>query len=182
MDHQVRHLALVIGSLREGSYNRKVAEYIRSIAPDAWQISEIEIADLPLYNQDYDGQPIECYERVRSQIAAADGILFVTPEHNRSIPAALKNLLDIASRPAGRSVWAGKKAAVLTASIGGYGGINSGLHLRQILQMLGVTVLVQPEVYLARIQSALDEQGVLVESRTQRLLQQWVAAVDQWLS
>lgn len=181
MAYSVRQIVLLIGSLRADSYNRKVAQYIRSIAPDYWQVSEVEIADLPIYNQDFDDQPIEVYERVRGQIAAADAVLFITPEHNRSVPAALKNVVDIVSRPAGRNVWAGKKAAVVTASTGSYGGINAGVHLRQILQMLGVTVLVQPEVYLTRIQEKVDELGVLNNERTQRFLQQFVHAFDRWL-
>ncbi len=111
MPHHVRHVALIVGSLRAESFNRKIADYVCQIAPQRWQISEIEIGDLPLYNQDRDDEPIEAYERVRGQLAAADVVLIVTPEHNRSVPAALKNVLDIASRPAGRGVWGGKKSS-----------------------------------------------------------------------
>ena len=107
---QTKHIALVIGSLRRDSINRKVAQYIQNIAPSSWQITEVQIGDLPVYNQDFDEQSIAQYDRIRAQIAAADAVLFVTPEHNRSIPAALKNLLDVASRPACKGVWAGKRA------------------------------------------------------------------------
>ncbi|MFD1245946.1 NADPH-dependent FMN reductase [Paralysiella testudinis] len=181
MPHHVRHIALIVGSLRRDSINRKVADYITGVAPQRWQISEIEIGDLPLYNQDLDAEPIEAYERVRGQIAAADVVLVVSPEHNRSVPAAVKNILDIASRPAGRGVWAGKKAAVVTASPGVYGGLSAGLHLRQILQALGVSVLVAPEVYLSRAFDALDEQGQLTDARALALLNRFVQALDAWL-
>ena len=113
---QRKHIALVIGSLRRDSINRKIAQYIQSIAPASWVIDEIHIGDLPVYNQDFDAERIEAYERVRAQIKQADAVLFVTPEHNRSIPAAVKNLLDITSRPVGQSVWTGKRAAVVCAS------------------------------------------------------------------
>ncbi len=181
MPHHVRHVALIVGSLRAESFNRKIADYVCQIAPQRWQISEIEIGDLPLYNQDRDDEPIEAYERVRGQLAAADVVLIVTPEHNRSVPAALKNVLDIASRPAGRGVWGGKKAAVITASPGSYGGFACGLHLRQILQSLGVSVLVTPELYLSRIQESVGSDGELDSSRTQAALKQFVQALDAWL-
>lgn len=181
MPHHVRHVALIVGSLRRDSVNRQVAEHIRRIAPERWQISEIEIGDLPLYNQDFDAEPIESYERVRGQLAAADVVVFVTPEHNRSIPAAVKNLIDIASRPAGRSVWSDKKAAVVTASPSLYGGLPAGLHLRQILQLLGVPVLMAPEVHLGQVFTAMDESGQLADAAVLALLEKFVRALDGWL-
>ena len=181
MPHNVRQVALIVGSLRAESLNRKIAQYVCDIAPARWQISEIEIGDLPLYDQGRDEEPIEAYERVRGQLAAADAVLIITPEHNRSIPAALKNVLDIASRPAGRSVWTGKKAALITASPGTYGGISCGLHVRQILQSLGVSVLVAPELYLSRVTEALDAEGKVADARTQTALKKWVQALDNWL-
>ena len=110
---QQKNIALVVGSLRRDSINRKIALYIQSIAPSSWQITEVQIGDLPVYNQDFDNESIAAYDRVRQQLQSADAVLFATPEHNRSIPAALKNLLDVASRPAGKGVWAGKRAAVV---------------------------------------------------------------------
>ena len=138
---QQKNIALVVGSLRRDSINRKIALYIQSIAPSSWQITEVQIGDLPVYNQDFDNESIAAYDRVRQQLQSADAVLFATPEHNRSIPAALKNLLDVASRPAGKGVWAGKRAAVVCASPSTYGGLSSGLHLRQVLESLGVTVM-----------------------------------------
>ena len=123
-----------------------MAHYIAAQAPDGVAIEEIAIADLPLYTQDLDKQSVPAYDRIRARLKAANAVLIVSPEHNRSIPAAVKNVIDTASRPFGQSVWNGKKVAVVTASPGGYGGINSGLHLRQSLQSLGADVLIAPEV------------------------------------
>ena len=178
---QTKHIALVIGSLRRDSINRKVAQYIQSIAPSSWQITEVQIGDLPVYNQDFDEQSIAQYDRIRAQIAAADAVLFVTPEHNRSIPAALKNLLDVASRPAGKSVWAGKRAAVVCASPSTFGGLSSGLHLRQALESLGVPVMIAPEVFLSKAFDLLNEQGEFANERSQAFLQKFVTAWDAWL-
>lgn len=175
-------IALVIGSLRKDSVNRKVAEYLRSVAPDGTVFEEVRLDDLPLYNPDQDETEIAAYTRVRTQIQNADAVLIVSPEYNRSVPAAVKNLLDVASRPAGKSVWGGKKAAVVTASPGSYGGLSSGLQLRQILQTLGVTVLVNPEVYLSHAYDALDEQGKLSNKRTLAFLKTFMDGFAAWLS
>lgn len=174
-------VALIIGSLRKDSINRKVAEVIQRLAPEDWQFDEVKLDDLPVYNQDFDEQQIDSYERVRQQIAAADAILFVTPEHNRSVPAAVKNVLDIVSRLAGKSQWAGKKSAVVTASPSTFGGLSSGLTLRQILQSLGVPVLISPEVHLSRAFDMLNEQGEFDNQRTEEFLQKFVNSFDAWL-
>lgn len=167
------NIALIIGSLRKESINRKFAEYIVSQIPDSITVSEVDIADLPLYNQDYDDTTIESYERVRAQLKAADAVLIVTPEHNRTMPAALKNVVDIASRPFKESVWTGKKVALVTASPGSFGGINSGLDVRKSMQMLSAQMMINPEINLSRATESLDEQGVSSE-RTQKYLQRFV--------
>ena len=178
---QQKNIALVIGSLRRDSINRKIALYIQSIAPSSWQITEVQIGDLPVYNQDFDNESIAAYDRVRQQLQSADAVLFVTPEHNRSIPAALKNLLDVASRPAGKGVWAGKRAAVVCASPSTYGGLSSGLHLRQVLESLGVTVMISPEVFLSKAFDLFNQQGEFDNERSQAFLQKFVTAWDAWL-
>ncbi|WP_037587673.1 NADPH-dependent FMN reductase [Stenoxybacter acetivorans] len=178
----LRQIALIVGSLRQDAYSKKIAAFLRANAPANWQITEIEINDLPLYNQDYDDDPIESYERVRGQLSVVDAVLFISPEHNRSIPAALKNVIDIASRPAGKSVWTGKKTAVITSSPGTFGGLSAGLHLRQVLQLLSAQVLVAPEVYLSRITDSLDEQGNLSDERTQTFLRRFIQTFDDWLA
>ncbi len=178
---QKKHIALVIGSLRRDSINRKVAQYIQSIAPASWVIDEVHIGDLPVYNQDFDAKRIEAYEQVRTQIKQVDAVLFVTPEHNRSIPAAVKNLLDIASRPAGQSAWTGKLAAVVCASPSTFGGLSSGLHLRQVLEALGVQVMISPEVFLSKAFDLLNKQGEFANERSQAFVQKFVVAWDVWL-
>lgn len=173
-------IALIVGSLSQNSLNRSVANYLAAQAPEGVSVEEVVIGDLPLYTQDLDGETIAVYERVRSQLSAADAVLFVTPEHNRSVPAAVKNLVDIASRPFGKSVWNGKKTAIVTASPGGYGGINSGLHLRQILQSLGADTLNAPEVFLSRANAALNEQGEVSDERTAGFLNKFASAFYGW--
>lgn len=170
------NIALIIGSLRKESINRKFAEYIVSQIPEGVTIEEVNIADLPLYNQDYDDTTIDSYERVRQQLKAADTVLIVTPEHNRTMPAALKNVIDIASRPHGDSAWTDKKVAVVTASPGTYGGRASGLDVRKSMQMLSAQVMIAPEVYLGHATDSLDEDGNVSE-RTQKFLQKFVKAL-----
>lgn len=167
------NIALIIGSLRKESINRKFAEYIVSQMPDGINVDEVRIADLPFYNQDFDETTIESYERVRKQLKAADAVLIVTPEHNRTMPAALKNVVDIASRPYKESVWTHKKVAVVTASPGSFGGINSGLDVRKSMQMLSAQMMVDPEVHLSRATDSLNEDGS-VSPRTQKFLQRFV--------
>lgn len=167
------NIALIIGSLRKESINRKFAEFIAAQMPDNVTIKEVHIADLPLYNQDYDDTTIDSYERVRQQLKDADAVLMVTPEHNRTMPAALKNVVDIGSRPYSKSVWTRKKVAVVTASPGSFGGINSGLDVRKSMQMLSAEVMIDPEIHLSRATDSLNEDGSVSE-RTQKFLQGFV--------
>lgn len=166
-------VALIIGSLRAESINRKFAEYIVSQLPDGIEVEEVKIADLPLYNQDDEERDIDSYNRVRRQLKAADAVLIVTPEHNRTIPAALKNVIDIGSRPYGESVWTDKKVAVVTASPGNYGGRASGLDVRKSMQMVSARMMIRPEVYLSRANDSLDEEGKVVP-KTQAFLKKFV--------
>lgn len=166
-------IAVIVGSLSQHSINRNMAQKIVENAPADVQIEEVYLADLPLYTQDLDALSIPAYDRVREQLKRADAVLIASPEHNRSVPAALKNVLDIGSRPFGQSVWNGKKVAVVTASPGSYGGINAGVHLRQILQALGANVLSAPEVYLSRAGLELDE-------RTQSFLAKFADSFFAW--
>lgn len=166
-------IGLIIGSQRKASINRQFADYIVSQLPEHIEVTEINIADLPLYNQDYDERDIDSYTRVRTQIGETDAVLIVTPEHNRTMPAALKNVIDIGSRPHGHSVWTGKKVAVVTASPGTYGARSSGLDVRKSMQMLSAEMMISPEVYLGHATDSLDEDGQVSE-RTQKFLQKFV--------
>lgn len=176
----MKNIALIVGSLSRNSLNRKIADHLVAQLPSDFQVSEVQINDLPLYTQDLDAQSVPAYDRVRAQLAQADAVLIVSPEHNRSVPAALKNVIDAASRPFGYNVWAGKKTAVVTASPGAYGGINSGLDLRKIFQAVGADVL-QNEVYLSQAHTALDEQGSVANERTAQFLNKFAAAFADWV-
>lgn len=167
-------VALILGSISQKSMTHKIAQFMVEQFPENIQYDVVQIQDLPLYTQDLDSITVPAYERVREQLKTADAVLIVTPEHNRSVPAALKNLLDIGSRPSGQNVWAGKKVAVATASPGSYGGINSGLHIRQILQALGSNVL-SAEVYLSQAHTALSEEGKVINERTAGFLGKFAA-------
>lgn len=154
------NIALIIGSLRKESINCKFAKYIVSQMPDHVNIKEVGIADLPLYNQNYDDTTIDSYERVRQQLKNADAVLIATPEHKRTMPAALKNIVDITSRPYKKSVWTHKKVTVVTASPGSFGGINSGLDVRKNMQMLSAQMMIDPETHLSRATDSLNEVAV----------------------
>lgn len=175
------NIALIIGSLSQNSLNRNIATHIIKQLPATIAVQEVVIADLPLYTQDLDSTPIPSYERVREQIGSADAVLIVSPEHNRSMPAAVKNVLDVVSRPSGQNLWANKKVAIVTASPSSYGGINSGMHLRQSLQAVGATVLVAPEVYLSQAHTALDEHGQVVSERTATFLNKFAQSLADWV-
>jgi chromate reductase len=157
-------IAIIVGSLRKDSINRKVARSICGIRGDNLDCTMVEIGDLPLYNQDYDGSPNEPeqYARFRDQVRSADGVLFVSPEYNRGMPGVLKNAIDIGSRPYGQSVWDKKPAAIVTASPGAIGGFGSNHQIRQSCVFLNMPVMQQPEAYLGPVSAdSVDESGCL---------------------
>ena len=155
-------IAIVVGSLRKDSINRKVAMSLCAMAHDRLNCDIVPIDDLPLYNQDSDANPPEQYVRFRKEIAAADGVLFVTPEYNRGLPGALKNAIDVGSRPYGQSVFAKKPAAVVTASPGGVGGFGANHQLRQCCVFLDMPLMAQPEAYLGHVtDDSFDADGQL---------------------
>jgi chromate reductase, NAD(P)H dehydrogenase (quinone) len=141
-------IAIVTGSLRRDSFNRKFANALAKLGPDSFVFQQVEIGDLPLYNQDDDSAPAPSVIRLKAEIAAAQGLLFVTPEYNRSIPGVLKNAIDHASRPYGKSAWAGKPAGVIGVSPGAIGTALAQQHLRNILAYLDVPTLGQPEAFI----------------------------------
>lgn len=152
-------IAVVVGSLRRDSFNRKLATAIAKLAPPEFSFNQIEIGDLPLYNQDDDANQAESVKRLKGQIKAARGLLFVTPEYNRSIPGVLKNAIDHASRPPGENVWAGKPAGVLGVSIGVIGTAVAQQHLRNSLAYLDVPTLGQPEAFIHVREGLFDASG-----------------------
>ncbi|QKE65557.1 NAD(P)H-dependent oxidoreductase [Aquipseudomonas campi] len=174
-------VAVLVGSLRKASINRKLAMALAELAPPSLQLNIVEIGDLPLYNEDIDVSPPPLpYTRFRQQVNSADALLFVTPEYNRSVPAPLKNAIDVGSRPYGQSVFSGKPGAVLSASPGAVGGFGANHHLRQSLVFLDVPVLQQPEAYLGGAGSFFDEQGKLNDG-VRGFLQKFIDAYALWV-
>ena len=174
-------VAVLVGSLRQASINRKLALALAELAPPSLQLELVEIGELPLYNEDIDVSPApEAYTRFRQQVKAADALLFVTPEYNRSVPGVLKNAIDVGSRPYGQSVFGGKPGAVLSASPGAIGGFGANHHLRQSMVFLDVYMLQQPESYLGGAGKFFDESGKL-DAGIEGLLQKFIDAYAAWV-
>lgn len=152
-----KKVAILVGSLRKGSFNRKMAMNMIQLAPQDLDLQIVEIGQLPLYNQDFDKSPPAEWIQFRDQIRTFDAILFVSPEYNRSVPAVLKNAIDVGSRPYGQSVWDSRPAAVVTVSVGDIGGFGANHHLRQMLFFLNMPALQQPEAYIGQGAGLFDE-------------------------
>lgn len=157
-------IGVLVGSLRKESYSRKIARNMIQVFPKDYELELIEIGNLPFYNEDLEAEEPAEYKAFRKKINAKDAIVFITPEYNRSVPAVLKNALDVGSRPYGKSVWDGKPALVVSISQGSISGFGANHHLRQSLVFLNMYPLQQPEVYLAKVQAQLDDKGEAVES------------------
>ena len=173
-------IAVVVGSLRQDSFNRKLANAIVKLAPSEFSFKHLAIGALPLYNQDNDGDPAVSVKRLKADIAASQGLLFVTPEYNRSIPGVLKNAIDHASRPYGQSAWKGKPAGVLGASGGAIGTAMAQQHLRNILAYLDVPTLGQPEAFIQVKDGLFDEDGNIGED-SKPFLQNWMEKYVDWV-
>ena len=176
-----RHVAVIVGSLRKESYSRKLALALKAIAPASLVLEIAEIGQLPLYNQDDDANPPAPSAAFKKTIAGADAVLFVTPEYNRSVPGVLKNAIDIASRPYGKSAWEGKPGAVVSNSPGAIGAFGANHHLRQSLVFLNVPTLAQPEAYVGHAADLFDESGALKKPETKQFLEKFLAAFEQWI-
>lgn len=173
-------IAVVVGSLRKDSFNRSLARALAKLAPPEFTFKQVEIGDLPLYNQDDDANQAPSVKRLKSEIAAAQAVLFVTPEYNRSIPGVLKNAIDHASRPYGQSVWAGKPAGVLGISIGVIGTALAQQHLRNILAYLDTPTMGAPEAFLQVKEGFFDAEGNIgPDSRA--FLQGWMDRYVAWV-
>ncbi len=173
-------IAVIVGSLRKDSFNRKLASAMAKLAPPEFSFKQLQIGDLPPYNQDDDANQAESVKRLKAEITAAQGILFVTPEYNRSIPGVLKNAIDHASRPYGQSAWAGKPAGVLGTSVGAHGTAMAQQHLRNILAYLDMPTLGQPEAYIQASEGLFDEAGGIGEG-SRKLLQNWMDQYVAWV-
>jgi chromate reductase, NAD(P)H dehydrogenase (quinone) len=179
----MRNVALIVGSLRKGSYTRAVANAIVELAASSLRFEPLEIGNLPLYNQDLDPDSApQPWVEFRNRVRGLDAVLFATPEYNRSIPGALKNAIDVGSRPYGKSAWSGKPCAVISVSPGSIGGFGANHHLRQCLVFLGMPCMQQPEVYISNVTDLLDAQGVLSNDRTRDFLRSFATAFGDWIA
>jgi chromate reductase len=175
-------IAIIVGSIRAGSLNRRVARSICALRNDNLDCSMIEIGDLPLYNQDLDSNPPEQWARFRREVGAADGVLFVSPEYNRGIPGVLKNAIDVGSRPYGQSVFDKKPAAIVTASPGAIGGFGANHQIRQAGVFLNMPMMQQPEAYLGNVSDdSFDETGCLKEGPLKALVTTLAHAFHDWV-
>jgi chromate reductase len=176
-----RDVVVLVGSLRKESFNRKMANVLRTIAPASLALEIVEIGNLPLYNQDDDPNPPAASAAFKARIQRAEAALFVTPEYNRSMPGVLKNAIDIASRPYGQSAWDGKPCGIVSVSPGAIGGFGANHHLRQSCVFLNMPVLQQPEVYIAGAASLFDAQGQLTNASTREFLEKFLQAFAAWI-
>ena len=173
-------ITVLVGSLRRDSFNRKLADALAKLAPSNFTFKQAQISDLPLYNQDDDGQQAPSVLRLKSEINMANGLLFVTPEYNRSLPGVLKNAIDHASRPYGQSAWAGKPAGVLGVSVGAIGTALAQQHLRNVLAYLDVPTMGQPEAFIHAKDDLFGPDGSIGVG-SQKFLQDWMDYYVAWV-
>ena len=177
-----RKVAVIVGSLRKESFTRKLANALAEVAAPALALEQIEIGALPLYNQDLEtSSPPEAWQLFRGRVRATDAVIFATPEYNRSVPGVLKNAIDVGSRPYGKSVWAGKPAAVVSVSPGAIGAFGANHHLRQMLVFLDMPALQQPEAYISGADKLFDGNGKLVNDGVRDLLGKLASAFSRWI-
>lgn len=174
-------VAVLVGSLRKGSFNRQLAQALQSLAPAELKLEIVEIGHLAFYNEDEAAQPPAGYADFRATIKAADALLFVSPEYNRSIPAVLKNALDVGSRPYGQNAFDGKPAAVMTLTPGALGGFGAHHHLRQVLVALNVATLAGPEVYLGGAADMFKPDGSIAKPDTEAFLRKVMTTFLGWV-
>jgi chromate reductase, NAD(P)H dehydrogenase (quinone) len=176
------NVCVLVGSLRKASFNGMLANALISLAPSSMKLDIVEIGQLPLYNQDLEiNTPPAQWTAFRQRVKAADGVLFVTPEYNRSVPAVLKNALDVGSRPYRSSVWDRKPGAIASGSPGAIGAFGANHHLRQSLVFLNVPTMQQPEAYVGHVDKLFDEHGNLVSDGTRKFLEEFIQAFANWV-
>jgi len=176
-----KKIAVIVGSLRKESWNRKIAMELLKLAPASLALEIIDIGQLPMYNQDLDESSPKEWITFREKIKASDGLLFVTPEYNRSVPAVLKNAIDVGSRPYGQSVWNNKPGAVVSASIGAISGFGANHHLRQSFVFLNIPCMQQPEAYIGNVAQFFDEHSNIVKEDFREFLRKYMEAYEKWV-
>ena len=173
--------AVLVGSLRKESFSRKVAKALIAVTPPSVILEILEIGQLSMYNQDLDDTPPHEWTKFRDSLKGYDAVIFVTPEYNRSVPAVLKNAIDIASRPYGKNVFDEKPCAVISVSIGSLGGFGANHHLRQSLVFLNAPAMAMPEAYLANASKLFHQTGKLIDPDTEAFLTKFMSAFEEWV-
>ncbi|AUS97013.1 NADPH-dependent FMN reductase [Clostridium thermosuccinogenes] len=179
-----KKIGIIVGSLRKDSYCRKIARVLMQLAPASLNMEEVDISDLAMFNQDLEeqGNEPEAWIAFRKRIKEYDGFLFITPEYNRSYPAALKNALDVGSRPYGKSAWNGKPGAVVSVTPGALGAFGANHHLRQVLTFLNIPTMQQPEAYIANVATLFDDDGNINNESTREFLKGFVDSFAAWVN
>lgn len=174
-------IAVFVGSLRKESYNLKTAKALIALAPESLSLEIVSIRELPMFNEDLESTPPNEWKVLREKILAADGLLFLTPEYNRSVPGVLKNAIDVGSRPYGQNSWNGKPAAIVSVSIGNISGFGANHHLRQSLVFVNVLAMAQPEAYIGGAADLFDASGNLTNESTKEFLRTFMLAFEKWV-
>ncbi|GAB1445372.1 NADPH-dependent FMN reductase [Flammeovirgaceae bacterium] len=175
-----KRIAVLVGSLRKESYNRRIANELIRLVPDSLELQILEIGDLPLYNEDLEEHAPLPWVKFRDKLKGYDGVLFVTPEYNRSIPGVLKNAIDVGSRPSGKSVWKGKPGAVISVTTGRLGAFGANHILRQSMVFLDVSIMQQPEAYISNVGELFDANS-RVSGKTEILLKDFMESYVKWI-
>jgi len=175
------NVAVFVGSLRKDSWNRKLANALILLAPESLKLEIVEISNLPFYNQDFEENPPKEVCEFRQRVKSADAVLFVTPEYNRSVPAVLKNAIDVGSRPNLENAWNGKPGAVISCTTGALGAFGANHHLRQSLVFVNVPTMGQPEAYIGNAAGLFDDKWNLTNDSTKEFLQKFLQAFEQWI-
>jgi chromate reductase len=176
-----RNVAIIVGSLRAQSFSRKLANALVPLARPALDMKIVEIGDLQLYNEDIEKDPPQAWKSFRDAVRPMDGVLFVTPEYNRSVPGCLKNAIDVGSRPYGSSVWSGKPAAIISNPPGAIGGFGANHHLRQSLVFLDMPVMQQPEAYISGANKLVGDDGKITDGSKREFLTKFMQSFGDWI-
>jgi len=176
-----RNIAVLVGSLRREAFSLRVANALKRLQPPTLNLEIVPIGQLPFYNQDDEEQPPQPWVDFRNRIRASNAVIFVTPAYNRSMPAALKNALDVGSRPYGKSAWEGKPCGIVSTSPGAIGGFGAHHHLRQSLVFLDMPAMPQPEMYIGGVDKLVDAEGVVLNDRTKALLEKFLDKFCTWI-
>ncbi|MGV8993493.1 MAG: NADPH-dependent FMN reductase [Flavobacterium sp.] len=174
-------IAVIVGSLRRESFNLKAAKAMMAMSPESFDMELLDISGLPMFNEDLEATPPKEWEVLRKNIKNADGLLFLTPEYNRSVPGVLKNAIDVGSRPYGKNSWDGKPGAIVSVSIGNISGFGANHHLRQSLTFVNVPTMAQPEAYIGGASELFDDKGELINESTKGFLKNFLKAFEKWV-